>query len=93
MIICRSINLSFSFWWIQRLFAKTFKLKQQKNDTTASLFMDGRKQSTESEADEKLLQFRPHEKACFAVARMEILVVEFQIQDTKLGRISENKQI
>ena len=41
--------------------------------------MDGRKRSTESEADEKLLQFRPHEKACFAVARMEILVVEFQI--------------
>ena len=33
--------------------------------------MDGRKRSTESEADEKLLQFRPHEKACFAVARME----------------------
>ena len=55
--------------------------------------MDGRKRSTESEADEKLLLFRPHEKACFAVARMEILVVEFQIQDTKLGRISENKQI
>ena len=49
--------------------------------------MDGRKRSTESEAHEKLLQFRPHEKACFAVARMEILVVEFQIQDTKLGRL------
>ena len=58
------------------------------------MFMDGRKRSTESEAHEKLLQFRPHEKACFAVARMEILVVEFQIQDTKLGRLSyKSKQL
>ena len=74
-------------WQIRRIFVD-FQIETAKKWQAASLFMDGRKRSTESEADEKLLQFRPHEKACFAVARMEILAVEFQIQDTKLGRIS-----
>ena len=46
--------------------------------------MDGRKRFTESEAREKLLQFRPHEKAYFPCAEPTMIIyVKLQVENYK----------
>ena len=47
--------------------------------------MDGRRRFTESEAREKLLQFRPHEKAYFPCAEPTMIIyVKLQVENARL---------
>ena len=57
-----------------------FQIETAKKLHAARLFMDGRKQFTESEAHEKLLQFWPHEKAYFTCAEPTIIIYLYSVK-------------
>ena len=57
---------------------------EKKKIHAASLFMDGSKRFTESEAHEKLLQFWLHEKAYFPCAEPTMIIyVKLQVENYK----------